>query len=150
MPKPLEFPDYCPRSFAFACAVVRLHQKLSRTIPPLMARQFLRAGTSIGANLEEANSAQSRRALIAKFPIALKEARETHYWLRLMVATSLVPGPVVADAMDESNQFVAILTASLVRMKEAIAKESQLPQREERRVAKGTSGPTTIGDDTKL
>lgn len=49
-----------------------------------MSNQVLRSGTSIGANMEEAQAAQSRRDFIAKLAIALKEARETHYWLRLI------------------------------------------------------------------
>ncbi|MFN4258259.1 MAG: four helix bundle protein [Gemmataceae bacterium] len=49
-----------------------------------LSNQVLRSGTSIGANMEEAQAAQSRRDFIAKLAIALKEARETHYWLRLI------------------------------------------------------------------
>ena len=110
-------PDFCPRSFAFACDIVRLYRVLEKTVPMPLARQVLRAGTSIGANLEEAKVAQSRRDLRSKFSIALKEARETNYWLRLLTATNLTPSETVAPCLREANEFVAILTASVRSLK---------------------------------
>ncbi len=115
MPHPIL--DYRSRSFAFACDIVRLYQILVNTVPQPLARQVLRAGTSIGANLEEAKAAQSRKDLVAKFSIALKEARETSYWLRLLSATSLAQDVALAGPLDEANQLVAILTVSLRRLK---------------------------------
>ena len=111
-------PDFRPRSFAFACDIVRLYQALPPRVPPVIARQLLRSGTSIGANLEEAKPAQSRKDLISKFTIALKEARETSYWLRLMEATSLAPGSLLGPCLKEANELVAILTVSVVRLKQ--------------------------------
>ncbi|MGE5836301.1 MAG: four helix bundle protein [Acidobacteriota bacterium] len=109
--------DFRERSFTFACDVVRLYQVLEKTVPTTLARQVLRAGTSIGANLEEAKVAQSRRDLISKFSIALKEARETSYWLRLLAATELATPEALAACLHEANQLVAILTASVRRLK---------------------------------
>src|ERR1051326_2728016 len=79
------------RSFEFACRVVRLHRVAARnaTSRPILL-QLLRAGTGIGSNLEEAEAGQSKADFISKTRIALKEARETHYWLRLIAATQLV------------------------------------------------------------
>jgi four helix bundle protein len=54
-----------------------------------LVRQLIRSGTSVGANVEEAQAAQSRADFIHKIEIALKELRETRYWLRLLVATWL-------------------------------------------------------------
>jgi four helix bundle protein len=82
-----------------------------------MARQILRAGTSIGANLEEAKVAQSRRDLAAKFSIALKEARETSYWLRLVLATESAKPEFVEPHLREAEQLVAILTSSVRRLR---------------------------------
>ena len=115
MPRPT--PDFQARSFAFACDIVRLYQILQATAPQPLARQVLRAGTSIGANLEEARAAQSRKDLIAKFSIALKEARETCYWLRLLGATSLAHEVALAGPLDEADQLVSILTASVRSLK---------------------------------
>jgi four helix bundle protein len=111
--------DYQQRSFDFACEIVRFYRDISRRseVPTAIARQLLRAGCSIGANLEEAKSAQSRRDLISKFSIALKEARETQYWLRLLIATGLVTGNGVDPLRQEASELVAILTASLKRLK---------------------------------
>lgn len=80
---------------------------VSRTL----ANQLLRAGTSIGANVEEAQGGQSRADFIAKSYIACKEARETHYWLRLLAASNVVTSEQITELTDEANQLVAILTS---------------------------------------
>jgi len=100
------------RAFDFAVRTVNLCRELD-AIPGVsrtLANQLLRSGTSIGANLEESKGGQSRADFRAKVSIALKEARETHYWLRLLVAADLVPEQRLAPLMDECNQLVAILT----------------------------------------
>lgn len=56
----------------------------------MLSKQLLRSGTSIGANVEEATSAQSRKDFLSKMSIALKEARESHYWLRLLQESRIV------------------------------------------------------------
>jgi len=72
-----------------------------------LAAQLVNSGTSIGANLEEADGAQSRADFVSKCNISLKEARESHYWLRVMRAT----GKVDDDRLlSESDELVAILT----------------------------------------
>ena len=106
MPAPLR--DYASRSFAFACDIVRLYHAIERHVPGSIARQVLRAGTSIGANLEEAKSAHSRKDLAARFTIALREARETSYWLRLLAATALTSESQIAAPLAEANELVAI------------------------------------------
>ena len=109
--------DFQSRSFQFACEIVRFYKQISPTIPLAIARQVLRSGTSIGANLEEAKAAQSRRDLRAKFTIALKEARETHYWLRLIEATSLAAPGATKSTLREANELVSILTASVIALR---------------------------------
>lgn len=111
--------DFQTRSFAFACEVVRFYRLISKRneVPQALARQVLRSGCSIGANLEEAKSAQSRRDLLSKFSIALKEARETQYWLKLLTATQLVPAAETARLLQEAGELIAILTASVKRLK---------------------------------
>ncbi|MBL7988251.1 MAG: four helix bundle protein [Chlorobi bacterium] len=105
--------DIRERTFQFSVRVVRLCQSLdsvtgaSRTL----ANQLLRSGTSIGANVEEAHGSQSKADFVAKMYIACKEARETHYWLRLPVATELMPTTKLSPLLNESNQLVAILTS---------------------------------------
>ena len=79
------------KSFSFAILVVNLykHLKLDKREFDL-ARQLLRAGTSIGANIEEALGGQSRKDFAAKIAIAYKEARETMYWLNLLKETNII------------------------------------------------------------
>ena len=98
---------------------------------------LLRSGTSIGANVEEGQASQSRADFIAKYSIACKEARETHYWLRLLVASEVITESKLQDLIDESNQLVAILTSIIkttrnntnersdVRIKERSVKEEE-------------------------
>lgn len=113
-------PDIRDRTFAFACEIVQLYRALIATkgFPFGIARQLLQAGTSIGANLEEARAGASRRDSTNKWVIALKEARETKYWLRLIRATALAPAVSLEALLDESDQLVAILTVSVRRMRE--------------------------------
>ena len=101
------------QTFQFSIRVVRLCQTLDASpgVSRTLANQLLRSGTSIGANVEEAHGSQSKADFIAKMYIACKEARETHYWLRLLVATELVPALKMEELTDEANQLVAILTS---------------------------------------
>ncbi len=72
------------KSFEFAKRIILLYRELVEEKEFVLSRQILKSGTSIGANIEEAQGAHSKRDFIAKVQISLKEARETHYWLRLM------------------------------------------------------------------
>jgi len=104
--------DIKERSFSFACRIVKLYQSLANKKGggEILGRQVLRSGTSIGANLEEASAGQSRADFISKCNIALKEARETYYWLRLLMTTKIVPSDMLRPLANESNELVAILT----------------------------------------
>ena len=101
------------RTFVFAGRIVRLYQYLMKEdrMNDALCRQLVRSGTSIGANLEEANGAQSRADFISKCHIALKEARETNYWLRLLRDSGLCPSVDLSELLDESEELVKILTA---------------------------------------
>ena len=70
--------------------------------------QLLRSSSSIGANLEEADAAQSKADFTHKCTIALKEARESHYWLRILVATKKIENE---HLLSDCNEIVAILTS---------------------------------------
>jgi four helix bundle protein len=100
------------RSFAFACRIVRLSETIHRRsfAARVIARQLLNAGTSVGANLEEASAAQSKPDFISKCAIAAKEARESRYWLRLLVACKLVDAKRLSPLVLEAGEIVAILT----------------------------------------
>jgi four helix bundle protein len=83
-----------------------------------MGRQLVRAATSVGANLEEADAAQSKPDFISKCTISLKEAREAHYWLKLLRATNKIDES--HDALvHEGDRIVAVLTTIVKKSKGA-------------------------------
>lgn len=108
------------RSFLFAVRVVKLCHVLDEKqgVERTLARQLLRSGTSIGANVEEAQGGQSRADFLAKMFIALKEARETLYWLKLLAAADVVKSAQLTDLTQEAHEIVAILTAIVKSTKE--------------------------------
>ena len=77
-------------SFDFSLQMISLYKMLVEHREYVLSRQLLKSGTSIGANIEEAGAAQSRKDFISKMSIASKEARETRYWLRLLDRSKLV------------------------------------------------------------
>lgn len=77
-------------SFEFAVAIVNLIDDISVPKSSYMINQLARAGTSVGANIHEAQYAQSKKDFIAKMEIALKESNETSYWLKLMYETKRI------------------------------------------------------------
>ena len=77
-------------SFEFAVAIVNLIDGISMSKSAYMTEQLARAGTSVGANIHEAQYAQSKKDFIAKLEIALKEASETSYWLKLLYETKRI------------------------------------------------------------
>ena len=85
--------DIDKRTFDFAVRIIKLYQHLDRKpgVGRILGQQILRAGTSMGANIEEAQAGQSRADFISKNAIALKESRETSYWLRLLGVAGILP-----------------------------------------------------------
>ena len=83
----------------------------------ICARQYLRSATSIGANLIEARSGESRRDFIHKCAIAQKEARESLYWLELMARSNLIPRVRLTPLIEETNELLSIITAIIRKAK---------------------------------
>ena len=104
------------RAFQFAVQVVGLVRTFPRTLDGAeVGRQLIRAGTAIGANMEEADGAESRRDFIHKARIARKEARETRYWLKLCLSTT-IGDPVSARALyREADELVRILSSIIAK-----------------------------------
>lgn len=82
-----------------------------------MSKQLLRSGTSIGANIAESQQAQNRPDFISKLNIALKEAVETNYWLRLLYATNFMSNAEFSSIMDDCREIEKLLTAILKSIK---------------------------------
>ncbi|WP_017302258.1 four helix bundle protein [Nodosilinea nodulosa] len=98
------------KSFEFALRVIRLYKQLQAQREFVISKQLLRSGTSIGANVEEATAAQSRRDFLSKMAIASKEARETKYWLRLLKESDLVNLDLSTE-LSQIDELIRILTA---------------------------------------
>jgi four helix bundle protein len=107
--------DIQKRAFEFACTVVAFCDAVADTRPTTrhLTQQLFRAGTSVGANLEEAAAGQTKPDFIAKTFVSLKEARETRYWLRLIAACRPQLVSNVMPLIAECEQLVAILTVIL-------------------------------------
>jgi len=114
--------DIRERAFQFAVRIVKLCKYLetSSDVSRNVISQLLSAGTSVGANLEEAKAGQSTADFIHKNAIALKDARESNYWLRLILATENVKDDIrlgVEDLRDEAMVIAKIVAKSIVTAK---------------------------------
>ncbi len=98
------------KSFDFALSIIEVYKNLTKNKNEyIMSKQLLRSGTSIGANVNEAIEAQSRADFIHKLSIALKEARETEYWIRLLMAADYMENHHTIH--NEVQVIIRILTA---------------------------------------
>jgi four helix bundle protein len=99
------------KTYAFALSVIQMARALRKQREYEIASQLMRCGTSIGANVEEAQCGVSRADFAAKMGIASKEARESHYWLRLVRDSRALPGDQVQPRLKEIEEIIRILTA---------------------------------------
>ena len=105
------------KSFRFAVRIVRLYKHVGATKQEYtLSKQLLRSGTSIVANIAEAQQAQSRADFISKVSIALKEATETKYWIRLLYASEYLNKAeyrsIITDCIEIEKILVSILKSS--------------------------------------
>jgi four helix bundle protein len=98
------------KSFAFALQVIGLYKQLLAQREYVLSKQLLKSGTSIGANVEEAAAGQSRKDFLSKMSIALKEARETRFWLRLLRESDLAKVEVTNE-LRSVDELIRILTS---------------------------------------
>lgn len=108
------------RTKAFAVRIVKACSFLDERpgVCRTLGKQLLRSGTSIGANVRESRSAQSDKDFISKMEIALKEARETEYWLEVLLESEIVKPEKFKPLLTEAGEIVAILVASTRKLKE--------------------------------
>ncbi len=108
------------KSFAFAVRIVNLHRHFVKEKQEyILSKQLLRCRTSIGANIAEAQQAQSRADFISKMSIALKEAVETDYWLRLLHSTSYFSDTEFSSIIEDCQEIEKMLTAILKSSKDS-------------------------------
>jgi four helix bundle protein len=101
-----------PRTKEFARRITRLYVALPKgsVVAQVLGKQFLRSGTSVGANYREANRGRSKAEFIAKIGDCLKEADETLYWLELLSDENVVASSRLRLLLGETNELVAIFT----------------------------------------
>ena len=104
--------DIHDRTFAFAARILLMTRALPNDVAGhTVARQLARAGTSIGANVEEAQGGHSRAEFARRMGIARSEAREALYWIRLIGTTKMIPENRISELMREAEEIAKILTA---------------------------------------
>ena len=100
------------KSFDFAVRIVNLHKHLSLEKKEfVLSKQLLRSGTSIGANVSEAVRGQSKADFVAKMCIALKEAKESHYWIRLLYKTDFITEQEFKSIENDIIELIKILSS---------------------------------------
>ena len=101
------------KALQFAIRIVRLHNNLRKEKREYsLSDQILRSGTSIGANISEAEYAVSEREMLSKLKIALKEAAETRYWIELLFKTDYIDEKEYNSLNGECSEIIRILAAS--------------------------------------
>jgi four helix bundle protein len=111
------------RTQNFAIKVVNAYTEINKTnnfndAAVILAKQFLRSGTSIGANCSEAKFAQSTKDFLSKYYIALKEAHETKYWIEIMVKSNVVDELKLKLILDEVEIIIKILISTTKKLKD--------------------------------
>ena len=112
--------DIRDRTFEFGCRIARLALSLDhRPGVRCLVDQLLKSGTAIGANLEEAKAGSSKRDFVRYVEIALRESRETVYWLRIYLALHLGSSDEVQSLRGEGEQIARILGSIVVNAKKS-------------------------------
>ena len=110
------------KSYSFSLKIIELYKYLAfEKKEYVLSKQILRCGTSIGANVEEGQAAISKRDFASKNSIALKEARESHYWLRLLRDSDYLPQKF-NSLISESEELKRILTSIVKTTQENLKK----------------------------
>lgn len=106
------------KSYAFALEIVKLYKELIEKKEFVLSKQILRSGTSVGANVHEAVSSESKKDFIHKLGIALKESRETAYWLRLLKDSNYIDQKKFDSLHSTCLSLIKILNSIILTTKE--------------------------------
>jgi len=99
------------KSYSFALRIIKLCQYLNQRNEFVLSKQLLRCGTSVGANVEEAIGGQSKKDFFLKITIAYKEARESHYWIRLLRDSNILTARIAESMLKDCDEILKLLTA---------------------------------------
>ncbi len=106
------------KSYSFALAIIQLYKQLIEKRKYRLSKQVLRSGTSIGANINESISAQSKRDFVHKLSISLKEARETLYWLNLLKDSDFINDEIFNTLSQPCTEIIKLLSSIILTTKE--------------------------------
>jgi four helix bundle protein len=114
--RPAARPDIQTKSYQFALRILKVVRALPRDAGgQVIARQIARSGTSVGANVEEAQGSQTKREFARRMSIARSEALETRYWLRLTADAGLIPRRRLELLIEEADELVRVLVTIVKR-----------------------------------
>jgi len=114
------------KTYQFAIRIIKLNKYLVNDQKEyVLSKQILRSGTSIGANTEEADAGQSKKDFISKLSIALKEAKETHYWLRLLFNSDYITKQMFDSLIHDCEEIIFIITKILQTSRENLKNDNQ-------------------------
>ncbi len=112
--------DIRERTFEYALRAIKLFQCLQEDKSGagyIIGKQFLRSATSVGANIQEAQSGESKPDFIHKFSVAQKEARESLYWLKLLSKSGIVANERLKHLIQETEEIIAVITKIIINTK---------------------------------
>lgn len=112
------------KAYAFALLVISIYKELKTENEFILSRQILRSGTSIGANVNEAISAESKKDFVHKLSISLKEARETKYWLNLLKDSNFIHQEMYDKSNKKCEELIKILSSIILTTKQRYLKNS--------------------------
>jgi four helix bundle protein len=117
----MEGPIYS-KTIRFSVSLIPLYKELLNNHEYIISRQLMRSGTSVGANVQEATAAQSRRDFISKMSIAAKEAKETRYWLIILSKGNLIEYDFTQQ-LAEIDEIIKILSKIIITAKNNLGKK---------------------------
>ena len=119
------------KAFNFSLAIIKIYKVMQNEKHEyVMSKQLLRCSTSIGANLNEGIAAQSKKDFISKFSIALKEAYEARYWLKLIYHSNYADQ--VNDKLELLEEIIAMTASSIIKAKKNLDQTSEQKKNKEK------------------
>ena len=109
------------KSFSFALSTIKIYKYLSNKNEYILSKQLLRSGTSVGANIREAIDGQSKRDFLSKMNISLKEAKETEYWIELLIESEYLSRTEHLYYLNDCKELCRILNSIVKSTKASLS-----------------------------
>ena len=112
------------KAYAFALLIISIYKELKTKNEFILSKQIIRSGTSVGANVNEAISAESKKDFVHKLSISLKEARETAYWLNLLKDSDYINQEIFNKSNNDCEELIKILSSIILTTKQRYLNKS--------------------------